>query len=133
LMEKQHAPYPKWFGTAFAQLKCANQLSPMLRSVMLAQSWREREQSLSQAYEALAEMHNALDITEALPTRVSNYFGRPFKVIHGDHFAAAIKAQIHDEAVKSIPVNIGSIDQFSDSTDLLANTERRRLKILYNA
>lgn len=134
LMEKQYAPYPKWFGTAFAQLNCAARLIPILRWVMLAQSWREREQSMSQAYEALAEMHNALGITKALPTKVSNYFGRPFKVIHGGDFASAIKAQIQDEAVKRIPVDIGSVDQFSDSTDLLANSKlRQRLKTLYNA
>lgn len=134
LMEKQYAPYPKWFGTAFAQLTCANQLSPVLQRVMLAQTWREREQSMSQAYTVLAEMHNALGITGALPTQVSSYFGRPFKVIHGGNFAGAIKAAIHDEVVRRIPPDIGSIDQFSDSTDLIANTElRRRLKILYNA
>lgn len=134
LMEKQYAPYPKWFGTAFSQLKCAAHLTPILRWVLLAQSWREREQNMAQAYEALAEMHNELGITEPLPTKVSNYFGRPFKVIHGEHFANAIKDRIQDENVKRIPVNIGSVDQFSDSTDLLANASlRQRLETLYNA
>ena len=131
-MEKQYAPYPKWFGTAFAQLDCAERLTPILRWVMLAESWREREQSIAQAYEAVAEMHNALGITEPLPAKVSNFWGRPFKVIHGEQFASAIKTQIQDEAVKRIPVDIGSIDQFSDSTDLIEHTELRgRLKALY--
>ncbi len=134
LMERQYAPYSKWFGTAFAQLTCAERLTPILRWTMLAQSWREREQCMSQAYEVLAEMHNGLGITEALSTKVSPYWGRPFKVIHGDQFATAIKAQIKDETVKHIPVDIGSIDQFSDSTDLLEHAElRQRLKTLYNA
>ncbi len=132
LMEKQYAPYPKWFGTAFAQLDCAERLTPILRWVMLAESWREREQSISQAYEAVAEMHNALGITEPLPAKVSNFWGRPFKVIHGEQFANAIKAQIQDKAVGNIPVDIGSIDQFSDSTDLIEHIElRARLKALY--
>lgn len=30
LMERQHAPYPKWFGTAFQQLACAAELEPIL-------------------------------------------------------------------------------------------------------
>lgn len=132
LMEKQYAPYPKWFGTAFAQLTCAKRLTPIFRWVMLAESWREREQSMSQAYEAVAEMHNALGITTPLPEKVSNFWGRPFKVIHGEQFAEAIKARIQNEAVKRIPVDIGSIDQFSDSTDLIEHTELRgRLKGLY--
>ena len=134
LMEKRYAPYPKWFGTAFSKLACAKQLTPIFRWIMLAESWREREQSLAQAYEIVASMHNALEITPALPVKVSNYWGRPFKVIHGDQFASAIKAQIQDETVKRIPVDIGSIDQFSDSTDLLEHVElRKRLKALYNA
>ncbi len=132
LMERQYAPYPKWFGTAFSKLACGERLTPIFRGVMLAESWREREQSLSQAYEAVAEMHNALGITGALPAKVSNFWGRPFKVIHAEQFADAIKAQIQDADVKRIPVDIGSIDQFSDSTDLIEHTELRgRLKVLY--
>ncbi len=132
LMERQYAPYPKWFGTAFYKLACAERLTPIFRGVMLAQSWREREQSLSQAYEVVAEIHNGLGVTAALPTKVSNFWGRPFKVIHAEQFASAIKAQIQDMVVKSIPVDIGSIDQFSDSTDLVEHTELRgRLKVLY--
>lgn len=132
LMERQYAPYPKWFGSAFAQLQCAAQLTPIFRWVILAQSWREREQSLSQAYEAIAAMHNALGVTPPLPAKVSPFWGRPFKVIHGEQFTTAIKAAISDEAVKRIPTDIGSVDQFSDSTDLLENIAlRQRLKPLY--
>jgi hypothetical protein len=132
LMERQYAPYSKWFGTAFSKLACADELTPTLRWAMLAQNWRERELYLSQAYEILAEMHNALGITDLLPTKVSPFFGRPFKVIHGEAFAEVIRAQIQDEALKHIATHIGGIDQFSDSTDLLENTGlRRRLKALY--
>ncbi len=134
LMERQYAPYPKWFGTAFARLKCAESLTPLLRSAMLGGDWHERENSLSPIYEKLAEMHNALGITAALPTKVSPFHGRPFQVIHGEVFSGAIKAAIQDEAVKRISTDIGSIDQFSDSTDLLENIAlRQRLKALYNA
>lgn len=133
LMERQYAPYSKWYGTAFEKLACAQQLTPIFRWAMLAQSWREREKMLAQAYEIVAGMHNALGITEPMQTKVSNFFGRPFKVIHGGDFSAAIKAQIIDESVRRIPVDIGSIDQFSDSTDLTEATHlRQRLKLLYS-
>ncbi len=133
LMERQYPPYSKWYGTAFSKLACAAQLTPIFRWVILAQSWREREKTLSQAYEIVAEMHNALGITQPLPTKVSSFHGRPFKVIHGDIFCAAIKARITDEVVSRIPTDIGSIDQFSDSTDLLESTHlRQHLKLLYS-
>ena len=88
LMEKQYAPYAKWLGKAFTQLKCAADLSPILRRVQLAEAWQEREKHLTAAYEYVAEMHNRLGITETLPARVSSFFGRPFLVIQaGGGFA----------------------------------------------
>jgi hypothetical protein len=132
LMEHQYPPYSKWYGTAFSRLVCAVRLRPILQQALLMQTWPEREQALCEAYEVLAAMHNALGITEPLEATVSSYFGRPFRVIHGDRFAAAIKASIQDEQVKHIPTDIGAVDQFSDSTDLLENSGlRERLKALY--
>ncbi len=134
LMEKQYAPYPKWFGTAFQQLKCADQLLPVLWRAQQSPTWQEREAQLCDAYEMLARMHNALEITEALPETVSPFFGRPFKVIHGEYFAQALVAQITDPAVKRIASRrlIGSIDQFSDNTDLRSVTDwRSTLRLLY--
>src|SRR5947207_2349886 len=54
LMEKQYAPYAKWFGKAFTQLKCAADLSPILRRVLQAEAWQEREKHLAAAYEYVA-------------------------------------------------------------------------------
>ena len=76
LMEREYAPYSKWFGTAFSKLACAERLAPALRGALLRQNWRERELYLSQAYEMLAEMHNALGVTDLLPTKVSPFYGR---------------------------------------------------------
>lgn len=131
-MEKQYAPYPKWFGSAFKQLKCAAQLTPMLWQVQRAQTWQQRESVLSGVYSFVARMHNALSITQKLPETVSNFRkSRPFQVIHGDVFADAIVSQIKDEAVKRLterPI-IGSIDQFSDNSDLRSQISWR-LKLL---
>ena len=124
LMEKQYAPYPKWFGKAFSLLKCADNLTPVFQKILLAEDWQTREKYLCQAYEIVAEMHNALEITEPLPTKPANFFGRPFKVIHlHGNFAEKIRCLISDEEVKRIAEKplIGSIDQFSDSTDLLSD------------
>ena len=120
LLEKQYAPYPKWFGTAFKQLKCADQLWPVLWRAQQAPTWQEREAALCEAHEFLARAHNALRITRHLPETVSQFFSRPFKVIDGSSFAQALVAQITDPAVKCVASRplIGSSDQFSDNTDL---------------
>jgi hypothetical protein len=131
LMEKQYPPYAKWIGTAFAQLADAEVLVPILRRVLLAATWSERQEFLVPAYELVAGKHNALQITEALPPRVSNFYDRPFLVIDGGRFANAIRGQISDPVVKRIAHQwlIGNVDQFSDSTDLL--NEARFLRSLY--
>ena len=40
LMEKTYFPYPKWFGSAFSNLKCASSLIPILNQVLIAQIGR---------------------------------------------------------------------------------------------
>ena len=47
LMERQFAPYPKWFGKAFSLLKCADELTPVFKKVLSAQNWKERENFLA--------------------------------------------------------------------------------------
>ena len=123
LIERRYTPYLKWLGTAFAQLECAAQLTPVLAQTLAARSWTERERHLTAAYEIVAGLHNGLGITGALPTRVSPYYARPFVVIHADRFVDAIRAAITDKEVLDLPEHLGAIDQFIDSTDALNHFE----------
>lgn len=127
LIERVYAPYSKWFGTGFARLACAAELTPIFHRVFAAETWREREIPMSEAYGILAQMHNALGITDPLPTEVSPFHGRPYQVIHGDAFSDALVKQIRDPEVQRIAALplIGSLDQFSDSTDLREGTRFR--------
>ena len=131
LMEKQYAPYAKWFGTAFAQLPNVEALKPLLQRVLVAPTWIERQEFLAPAYEIIATKHNALQITETLDPKVSYFHERPFLVIGGGRFVNAIREKISDPVVKRIADRklIGSVDQFSDSTDLLKKA--RSLRSLY--
>jgi hypothetical protein len=79
-------------------------------------------------------MHNALNLTQKMPESVSSFHDRPFKVINGEAFAEALCAQVTDPEVERIASRrlIGSIDQFSDSTDLRSYPSWRvTLKKLY--
>ncbi len=132
LMERQYAPYSKWFGAAFSELKSASTFRPIFERVLNAQTWPERERPLSAAYEAAAEQHNGLGITPPLPTQVSRFYDRPYQVIHSGRFVEALQTAIADEAVRRLPLNLGSADQFVDSTDVLDEVKRlRKLKIIY--
>jgi len=129
LMERRYAPYIKWLGTAFAQLSCAKRLEPMLLEVLRASIWQEREKHLGAAYEWMAGLQNDLGITQPLPTAVTPFWDRPFRIIHGDRFVDAIRAAIQDPEVRALPEHLGSVDQFVDSTDAMRYLDR--LKMAY--
>ena len=134
LMEKQYVPYPKWFGSAFAQLGCADRMTPMLKGVLASTTWQDRERHLCAAYEIVASMHNELGITEPVQSRVTQFHDRPFLVIQGEEFAIALWDAIQDPEVRSLPFGVGKIDQYVDSTDILSNTDRsRKLGALYDS
>ena len=127
LMERQYAPYPKWFGTAFKQLDAAATLAPILQQALSADRWQERQEHLATAFEVIAARHNRLGLTETLPEKTTSFFGRPFRVIWGEKFSRALCARVTDPAVRrliELPL-IGSIDQFSDNTDLLSDPRWR--------
>jgi hypothetical protein len=132
LMERRYIPYSKWIGSGFARLRVAKQLGPLLNDVLNANDWKTREQFLSKAYSIVARRHNTLRITDRMPTIVTSYFDRPYMVIHTDRFSDAIKKVIRDPAVKRLKPDLGSIDQFTDSTEVVEDTSTQvRLKDLY--
>ncbi len=131
LMEKRYAPYAKWFGSAFAQLSVPPKLKRRLQAALRSESWQECEHHLSVAYMIMAERHNRLGITELLPTVVTPFFDRPYMVIHGDVFCRAIREQIKDEQVRKLPPFLGSIDQFTNSTDVTYPAMFRQFTRLY--
>ncbi len=119
LLERRYAPYPKWFGTAFRELACAPRLEPILLAVLKAESWQERELYLCHAFTIVGGLHNQLGITPPLPIGCEPFHGRPFQV-HTGNYAGALRAAISDDAIRNLP-RVGSIDQFSDNTDLRSN------------
>ena len=112
LMQRVYPTYPKWLGTAFGALESAPRLAPLLEA-----AWADQG-ALCGALEVLAGMHNALGVTPALDATRRRFFGRPFDVIGGERFAGALRAAIRDPAVRAMPL-IGSVDVFSDNTDVL--------------
>lgn len=132
LMERKYAPYSKWFGTAFAQLKSAPELSPIFTEVLLSSTWKERERHLARAYGVIARVHNALQITPTLAEEVSNYHGRPYLVFDAPELVGDILNTLTDEEVKAIKHSLGSVNQFVDSTDQISdNSLREILKTVY--
>jgi len=132
LMERRYAPYTKWFGRGFSELKCASELEPIFRDVLTSSTWKERESNLARAYRVIARMHNALKITRPIVEDVSNYHGRPYMVFEAPDLVRDIINSFTDEEVKAIKHGLGSVNQFVDSTNQLSNNPLVRiLKAVY--
>ena len=109
----------------------------------MATTYSERERNLVGAYEIVAQMHNALGITEAVEPIVRTYSGwhlffagtpatperdtRPHSVLFAGRFVAALRAQIRDPDVLALRPNIGSVNQFMvESSDALQTVDLAR-------
>jgi len=117
LMHQRYPPYSKWLGTAFARLPGSDRLAASLAAaISAADGWPAREQHLCDAYAAVAALHNQLGLTCPLDPRTRPFYNRPYQVIGGDRFAAALRETIADPRIRRLPAT-GAIDQFADSTD----------------
>ncbi len=122
LIERRYAPYSKWLGTAFSRLSCAPQLNGVLRGALSADSWHGREDHLCAAYETVAGLHNALNVTPKLDVKVRNFHDRPYRVLDAERFSSALIESIEDPKLRQICSTtglVGAVDQFADNTDLL--------------
>jgi Domain of unknown function (DUF4037) len=122
LLTRRYAPYDKWLGSAFAALPVAARLTPSLRGALAARDHSSREVHLCDAYETVAELHNAVGLTEPVdPTRRPGN-RRPFLILRAGRFAAALARTLTDPVLCATPPT-GSVDQWADGTDFLMRTE----------
>jgi hypothetical protein len=132
LLAGEYWPYAKWFGSAYRTLPHSDEILPSLEHALDATNYPEREHALVTAYEALARLHNATGLTAAVHPHVDDFHGRPFRVLGSDRFVDACLTRVTDERLQALPL-IGSIDQMTDSTDVLENTDAARaLRTLYD-
>jgi hypothetical protein len=131
LLERAYAPYSKWLGTAFARLPCAPELAPPLNRALTAATYADREAALVEAYELLGALHNWVTPTAHVDTSTRFFYDRPFRVLGAGRFVEACLDALHDSGLRQLPL-VGSVDQFADSTDVLAYVARAaRLRTIY--
>lgn len=137
LVERRWAPYGKWFGRAFGELKSAAGLKPLLEGALGAPEWHERERLLTEAAESLGHATNELRLADAVDPAPRQFYDRDIRVIGADRFTIALAREITDPVLRplidrlglrhgQIPRLPGTIDQAVDSTDVLATPNRFR-------
>lgn len=131
LLEGRYAPYAKWFGSAFARLAIAGELSPTLSAALAADSWEQRQTLLSKAYLVVAKMHARAGFPLSVEPEVGPYFGRPFLTINAEAISADLVSSIVDPVLRDLPI-MGSIDQFVDATSLVMEPDLAR-RVVFSA
>jgi hypothetical protein len=139
LIERRWAPYPKWLGSGFARLDLAATAGPALAAATAAAHWREREDALVTAAGVLAAATNDLGLAEPVDPAPRRYYTRDIRVLAADRLTVALTAAITDPPVRALvdrlggrrggPIGTlpGTIDQVTDSTEILAHPGRCRL------
>ena len=136
MQERRYAPYPKWFGTAFARLAAAPALTSWLETALSAPAWQARHAALLAAAAWLVNRQNALGLTAPLDSAGRPFHTRPFRVIDAERFVPAFAAAVRDPAVAALFSRrvLGNVDQISDNTNLLVWPARcRALAAVYGA
>ena len=97
-----------------------------------AQDWKARQELLARAYEVVARMHNALQLTIPLKKAVAPYFGRPYRVTGDGRHAEELRKSVISEEVKKIDHNLGSVNQLIDSNNKINDLNlRQKFRHLY--
>ena len=120
LLERRHAPYSKWLGTAFARLPDADGLGAALAAALAAPDLAARESALGTAYTALARRFNAVAPGDPLDATLRAFWDRPARVLGAERFARAALDAVRNERLRRFPL-IGSVDHVADSTDVLSD------------
>ncbi|GAA3521513.1 DUF4037 domain-containing protein [Actinocatenispora rupis] len=118
LVCRRWQPYEKWREAALARLPVAGELTGPLRAALIAEHWRPRESALVAAIEVLA----AAQHDRGLPApRVVPFFDRPYRSVE---VPGELLGELTDPDLTGLPP-VGSLEQWVDSTDVLARPENR--------
>jgi uncharacterized protein DUF4037 len=138
LLERRWAPYAKWLGRAFGELRLAARMGPLLTAATGAGRWPEREAAVSAAASIAAAATNDLGLCPPVDPAVRRFHDRDIRVLGADRFTVALTSAITDPELRALLERVGvrrgepvgrlpgTIDQAVDSTDVLTSPDRFR-------
>lgn len=92
-------------------------VEPLLDRARFGVDWRERETSIVNASQLLANVQNELAIAEPVDPTPRRFVNRPFQVMFAERFSDALVDAISDPDVLALPRHLGGVDQYIDTTD----------------
>jgi hypothetical protein len=122
LLDRRWPPYAKWFGRAFAELPTASVAHDELLRALGAADWHERADALRAAAEILHDVQREVGLP-VVDTATVPFFDRGSWGV--GLVPEAVTAGIVDDAVRGLPVGVGTIEQWVDDVAVLMDPSRR--------
>ena len=126
LLERRYAPYRSGSGALRAPRAARATSGPSSRGCCRPTTGRSARGTSSTRTASSRGSTTTSGSPSRSSTEPSSFHDRPYKVIHGDRFAAAIRATIDHPAVLALPPKLGTIDQVTDRGDILGSPQRCR-------
>ncbi|MFW6306574.1 MAG: DUF4037 domain-containing protein, partial [Bacillota bacterium] len=120
-LEKEYIPYSKWFSRSFKKLIFYNQINDIFMQIVSTEKIENIEELLCTAYQKVLLRQNKLGLTKALKLNISNFHGRPYKVVFTENISRLLIDSIADEDLKNIKIDYVSLIQNIDGIDLTNN------------
>lgn len=121
LLERRWPPYGKWLGAVFATLPHTADVAAALDRALAADDWPGREDALVEALERLAQRQGELGLPTLVPAS-EPFWDRQFRGLRG--LGEVLLDTIDDDDLRRARP-IGTVEQWSDSVDLLVDADRR--------
>ena len=124
VLSRTWAPYSKWRGTLFGALPGTAAIANELATVLAADHWQGRQDALGAALTHLGDLQERAGLPGARPI-VETFWDRPFLHI-APQLQTTLRDGIVDPRVRALTHGVGSIEQLTDTVDVLVRPSRRR-------
>ncbi len=126
LLERRWPPYPKWRGTVLATLPAAGGAVGHLHRSLRADTWQDREAGLCAAAGLLLDVQRRAGLpAPADGGAVERFHERPYQRVRPE-IGERLLAAVRDPAVRALPPELGTVEQWSDNVALLTGPAARR-------
>lgn len=124
MLARRWPPYSKWFGTVWSALPGAEELQTPLEAMITGVDSASRQKGMADALQVLLLRQNRLGLSDT-PHATVPFWDRPY--LHpAPDIPEQLVAGIADEAVRALPLGLGSIEQRTDNVDVLVAPHLRR-------